>query len=389
MALSWLEIDLGALVHNLDQAAARLRPNIGILAVVKSDAYGHGMVPVARTLQDHGVGFFGVSKFWEARELREQGIARPILVLVGIEPEDLDEALRLEIRPALFRLDHARAISRAAPRLGRPARVHLKVDTGMGRLGVPVDQFADFLDQLSALPGLEIEGVCSHFAVADEADKSYSGEQLERFRDALRMLAERGIRPRYAHVANSAGLLDLPQAHYELVRPGLMLYGSQPSPDLKAPAELQPVMTFKSRVVQIKEVPPGRSIGYGRTYVTQSTARIATIPVGYDDGYPRLLSNQAEVLIGGRRVPIVGRVSMNLITADVTRLPEARADDEVVLLGRQGSERISAEELAALSRTISYEIYCLIGRHRFKHFLPAPGPRGTCTEVDALSPMRS
>jgi alanine racemase len=371
MAVSWVEIDLNAVTHNLKQAAGRLKPETRIMAVVKSDAYGHGMVPVARTLEQHDVAFFGVSKFWEALELRENGIRLPILVLVGFEPEDIDDALRLDIRPVLFRPDHAEALSKAAVRHQRPAKVHIKVDTGMGRLGVPVEQLPDFFDRVTGLPGLEIEGMCSHFAVADEADKSYSIWQLKRFQQALQMASEGGLRPRYAHISNSAGTLDLPQAHFQLVRPGLMLYGSQPSAELMAPADLRPAMTFKSKVLQVKEVPPGRAIGYGRTYVTTAITRIATIAVGYDDGYPRLLSNKAEVLIGGRRAPIVGRVSMNLITADVTHLPELSHDAEVALLGAQGSERITAEELAALSQTISYEIYCLIGRHRFKRFLPA------------------
>lgn len=372
MPLSWVEIDLKALVHNLQQAKDRSRPGTAILAVVKSDAYGHGMVPVARTLERNAVHFFGVSKFWEAEELRENGIRRPILVLVGIEPEDMEEALRLQVRPVLFRPDHARALSDTAVRLQQPAKVHIKVDTGMGRLGVPLEKLSEFLDQLATLPGIEVEGICSHFSIADEADKAYSHWQLERFEQALQVVAGKGLDPKFAHLSNSAGLLDLPQAHYQLVRPGLMLYGSQPSDQLRTPADLKPVMCFKSKVLQLKEVPEGRSIGYGRTYVTRAPTRIATIPVGYDDGYPRLLSNQAKVLICGRRVPIVGRVSMNLITADVTQLPEVTEDAEVVLLGAQGQERIRAEELAAMCGTISYEIYCLIGRHRFKNFIEAP-----------------
>lgn len=372
MPLSWVEIDLSALVHNFHQAQERLNPATAIMAVVKSDAYGHGMVPAAQSLEQAGVHFFGVSKFWEAVELRDNGIRRPILVLTGIEPGDMEEALQQQIRPVVFRLDHARALSRAAVRLQQPAKVHIKVDTGMGRLGVPLEKLPEFLDPLATLPGLEVEGVCSHFSVADEADKAYSQWQLERFQTALQELSAKGLNPKYAHVSNSAGLLELPQAHFQLVRPGLMLYGSQPSEELLAPADLKPVMSFKSKVWQLKDVPAGRCIGYGRTYVTRAPTRIATIPVGYDDGYPRLLSNQAPLLIGGRRVPVIGRVSMNLITADVTRLPDVQEDAEVVLLGAQGTERIRAEELAALCNTINYEIYCLIGRHRFKEFIQPP-----------------
>lgn len=382
MPSSWVEIDLGALRHNYRQAVARLGPRTSVVGVVKSDAYGHGMVPVAREMAECGAAFLAVSKHWEARELRENGIELPILVLLGLELQDVEEAIALRVRPAVFRLDHARSISEAATRLGAPAPIHIKVDTGMGRLGVPLDGLHAFLAELRNLPGVVLEGVLSHFAVADEADKSYSEVQVDRFRQALQMVAASGFDIPYAHMSNSAGILDLPHAHFQLVRPGIMLYGSPPSMELAQPARLLPVMTFKSRILQLKEVPAGHSIGYGRTYVTERTTRIATVPVGYDDGYSRLLSNRGSVLVRGTRAPVVGRVSMNMITLDVTHIPGASEDDEVVLLGAQGADRISAEELADLSGTISYEVYCNIGRHRFKTFLDetpsslAPHPTG-------------
>lgn len=371
MPSSWVEIDLGALRHNYHQALARLGPGTSIVGVVKSDAYGHGMVPVARELAECGVTHLAVSKYWEAKELRESGIGLPILVLLGLEPDDVEDAIRSKVRPAVFRLDHARRISEAASRMGMAAPVHIKVDTGMGRLGVPVDRFHEFLTEFKALPGIILEGLLSHFAVADEADKSYSETQIRNFRQALETATGMGFEIRYAHISNSAGILDLPHAHFQLVRPGIMLYGSPPSMELPQPAHLLPVMTFKSRILQLKEVPTGHPIGYGRTHVTQGPARIATIPVGYDDGYSRLLSNRGSALVRGKRAPLVGRVSMNMITLDVTHILEAQEDDEVVLLGAQGNERISAEELADLSGTISYEVYCSVGRHRFKTFLNA------------------
>jgi alanine racemase len=373
MPLSWVEIDLAALRHNFREASRRLDERTFVVGVVKSDAYGHGMVPVSRELVACGAGFLAVSKYWEARELRESGIRVPILVLLGLESGDVEEALQQDIRPVLFRSDHARMIHSAAMHAGRRARVHVKVDTGMGRLGVPMDDVPAFLDEIAGLEGLDVEGVISHFAVADESDKSYSGEQLECFRSVLQAFHQRGLDIRYAHISNSAGLLDLPHAHFQLVRPGIMLYGSQPSSELLRPADLKPVMTFRSRILQLKSMRPGCSVGYGRTFVTSAPTQLATIPVGYDDGYSRLLSNRGVVLIRGMRARVVGRVSMNMITVDVTHIPGVSQDDEVVLLGCQGDDRITAEELADLCHTISYEVYCNLGKHHHKLFVNGCG----------------
>lgn len=369
MPVSWIEIDLGALRHNYFQARNHMSAATRVVGVVKSDAYGHGMLPVARELVACGAQLLAVSKYWEAAELRQAGIHVPILTLLGLEPSEMEDAVRHEIRPAIFRMDHARLLSRASCRLDKPVRVHLKVDTGMGRLGIPCDRVASFLDELTTLPGVQLEGILSHFAAADEADKSYCECQIGRFQDILRTLSDRGHPLLYAHIANSAGLLDLPGAHFKLVRPGIMLYGSQPSQELRAPVALRPVMSFKSKVLQLKDVVAGQPIGYGRTYVAANPSRIATIPVGYDDGYPRQLSNRGQVLVKGKRAPIVGRVSMNMITVDVTHIFDVAEDNEVVLLGAQGENRITAEEIAELCGTISYEIYCNLGRHRFKYFL--------------------
>ncbi|MCU0588617.1 MAG: alanine racemase [Syntrophobacteraceae bacterium] len=371
MPLSWVEIDLAALRHNWGEAARRLGERTFLVGVVKSDAYGHGMVPVSRELVACGARFLAVSKYWEARELRARGIHIPLIVLLGLERQDVEDALLRDVRPVIFRVDHARMVHDVALKMGRKAPVHVKVDTGMNRLGVVWDELPRFLDEIASLGGLEIEGVISHFAAADEADKAYCQDQVQCFESVLRAFGDRGIRPPYAHISNSAGLLDLPHAHFQLVRPGIMLYGSQPSSDLLQPAGLKPVMTFKSRVLQLKTVPPDRPIGYGRTYRTRGVSRVATVPVGYDDGYSRLLSNRGAVLVRGVRAPVVGRVSMNMITVDVTHIGDVQPDDEVVLLGRQGDERITAEELAALCDTISYEIFCSIGKNRHKYFLGA------------------
>jgi alanine racemase len=368
MPLSWVDIDLAALRHNFYQVQNRMKANAQILGVIKSDAYGHGLIPVARELVACGVPFLAVSKFWEAQELRAHGIRLPLLTLLGLEPADMEEAIKLQVRPVVYRLDHAKLLSRTATRLQQPAYLHLKVDTGMGRLGGPFEAVPSFLNELLHLPGIELEGILSHFAVADEADKSYSELQINRFRAVLQTLADAGRPVTYAHIANSAGILDLPHAHFQLVRPGIMLYGSPPSDEILYPAELRPVMSFKTRIRQLKELPPNHPIGYGLTYTTSKTSLIATLPVGYDDGYPRILSNRGQVIIRGKRAPLVGRISMSLITVDVTHIPGVSEDDEVVLLGEQGEERISAEEIAQLCDTISYEIYCSIGRHHDKAF---------------------
>ncbi len=373
MPLSWVEIDLAALRHNFHQVKRRLDPDTRVVGVVKSDAYGHGMVPVARELLACGASFLAVSKYWEARELYEAGLRVPVLVLLGVEPEDMEEAVARDVRPVVFRIDHARMLSALAARQGRAVRIHLKVDTGMGRLGVPWQEVSGFLEEVLGLPGIELEGVLSHFAVADEADKAYCDCQLERFSGILKLLEKRGRPVTYAHIANSAGLLDLQHAHFHMVRPGIMLYGAQPSGELLRPASLQPVMTFKSKILQLKDVPEAHPIGYGRTYVTSRPARIATIPVGYDDGYSRLLSNKGQVLIRGQRAPLVGRVSMNMITVDVSHIPEAAEDDEVVLLGSQGHACITADEIAQWCGTISYEIFCAIGRHHDRRFIDGTG----------------
>jgi len=369
MALNWVEIDLEALRHNFLQVRHRVGPGAEILSVVKSDAYGHGMIPVAQELAAAGATFFGVSKCWEALELRSAGIQQPIIILSGIEPTDVVEVIQYDLRPAVYRLDHLHMLEEGSRRMGTRARIHIKIDTGMGRLGIPFSEVPTFLDRLADMSHIEVEGVFSHLATSDEADKTFSAEQLGRFRNALQQFHHRAIPFRYAHIANSGAVLDLPEAHFQLVRPGIMLYGSPPSDEILAPAPLRPVMSLKTKILQLKWVPAGQSIGYGRSFVCSRETRIATVAVGYDDGYPRVLSNRGEALVRGRRAPIVGRVSMNLITLDVTHIPEAAEDDEVVFLGAQGAERITAEEIARKAHTISYEIYCAIGRNPQRRFL--------------------
>jgi alanine racemase len=364
-----IEIDLAALRCNLSQVMNLVGQTAAVLGVVKSDAYGHGMIPVARELVHHGVDYLGVSTCREAVTLRRAGIKAPVLLFLGVENDELTEVIQHGLTPVVYRRDTAQAISAAAVEANVQIPVHLKIDTGMGRLGIPFGEAEKFFALIKTLDGIKVEGLLSHFASADQCDKSFSNRQLELFRIVL-LLGERlGLNFRYAHIANSAGIIDLPTSYFQLVRPGLMLYGATPSKELHHPIQLKPVMTVKTRVLQLKEVPVNSPIGYGCTFCTSRPSLIATLPIGYDDGYDRLLSNKGEVLVRNRRAPVVGRISMCLTTIDVTHIPDIRQDDEVVLLGRQGDEEITAEEIAAKIDTISYEIFCRLGGNREKQFL--------------------
>ena len=364
-----VEIDLEALRYNFAQVRKLVGQSGAILAVVKSDAYGHGMVPVARELANQRAEYLGVSTCREAQILRHHGIESPILIMLGVEPNEFSHVIGQNLTPVVYRSDIAGELSAAALKADTQVPVHLKIDTGMGRLGVPHHEAEGFFQLIRSLAGLRVEGILSHFASADEKDKSFANLQLERYRQALAQAEGIGLTFRYSHIANSAGVIDLPESHHQLVRPGIMLYGSLPSDELYQPLQLKPVMSLKARVLQLKEVAADSPIGYGCTHFTSEPSLIATLPVGYDDGYSRLLSNQGEVLIRGRRAPIVGRVSMCLITADVTEVPDVQEDDEVVLLGNQGDDEITADEIAAKIGTISYEVFCNLGRLREKRYL--------------------
>ncbi|MCG6917173.1 MAG: alanine racemase [Deltaproteobacteria bacterium] len=374
MVGSTIEIDLAALRYNFSKVRELVGPSTAVLGVVKSDAYGHGMLPVARELENLDVDYLGVSNCREAVILRQGGLKTPILLLLGIEEDELAQVIQHNLTPTIYRSDVAMAVSAAALAAKTKISVHLKIDTGMGRLGVPFAEAPGFLELIKSLEGIRVEGLLSHFASADEHDKSFSKAQLERFRRILTQAQTLGLNPRYAHIANSAGVIDLPDSYLQLVRPGLMLYGAPPSQELHHPIPLKPVMSLKTRVLQLKEVPAGSAIGYGCTYTTSRPSRIATLPVGYDDGYDRLLSNKGEVLVRNRRAPVVGRISMCLTTVDVTDIPEVQPDDEVVLLGKQGEEQITADDIAAKISTINYEIFCNLGGYRQKVFLNSFDP---------------
>lgn len=355
------EIDLEALAYNYRQIRKRVPKGTNILAVVKADAYGHGALPVSLKLEKLGVPYLGVAISEEGIALRKGGVKAPILILGGIFKDGAEEAVLYRLTSVAFETDTLKELSKAAKRIGRKAKVHIKVDTGLGRLGVPFDRFSAFLKEVKRIPNIEVEGLLSHFSMTDR-EKDYTLAQWNRFQKALEVCQKEGLQCRYVHMANSANLILFPEYSGNMVRPGLMLYGSYPSPIFEGRIDLKPVLTLKTQIHFLKSVPPGSRISYGGTFVTQRESLIATLPIGYADGYSTLLSNRGEVLIRGKRAPVVGRVCMDLITVDVTDIPGVKKGDEVVLIGKQVEERITAEEIASTIGSIPYEVFCLIGK---------------------------
>ncbi len=351
---TWVEIDLEAIANNvrlLTQMAAPAK----VLAVLKADAYGHGMVKVARSVLNNGASWVGVATLGEAITLRKAGIDAPILVMSYMPAWQAHEAITYHISATIFTPELARAFSRAAADLNQTAYVHVKVDSGMGRLGLLPPDVVPFLRAID-LPGLKVEGLYTHLATAEEADQTYARLQIGRFQTLLVELEAAGLRPPLVHAVNTAGLINFPEAHFDLVRPGIGLYGLPSSAETPLPPGFRPALTFKSTVGQVKTLPPGSPIGYGATYRTKGEETIAIIPVGYADGFRRSPRTWGEVLVKGQRAPLVGRVSMDQAAINVTHIPNVRQGDEVVLIGEQGNERITAEEVAAKLGTINYEV---------------------------------
>lgn len=367
------EIDLGAVRYNFAAMKARLKEGTKIIAVVKTNAYGHGAVPIARMMEKEDyIWGFAVATTDEGVELRRAGIRKPILCLGFIFPEDYDILVSLQIRPAVFKLSMARQLSEAAQRAKKSLPVHIAVDTGMGRIGYQVtEENADEAAKIAQLPGLKIEGMFTHFSKADELDKSYAALQEERYNAFADMLKKRGIKIPMKHIANSAAIMELPGAHLDAVRAGITIYGIYPSDEVdRSRMDLRPVMSLVSHISYIKTVPAGSLISYGGTFVTKRESRIATVPAGYGDGYPRSLSGKASVLIRGRRAPIVGRICMDQFMVDVTDI-EAEEFDKVTLMGRDGDEEITADELGGLSGRFPYELVCDISRRVPRVYLNA------------------
>ena len=355
-----VKIDLDAIARNFD--AVREKASVKVMAVVKADAYGHGAIQVARLLQDK-CAFFGVSSMLEAMELRKAGLTTPILILGHTPVNAYPTAIREGIRPTIFHYEDAKALSLAAQEAGLAAPFHFAVDTGMSRLGFQVtEEAADVCAKIARLPGLVPEGLFSHFATADCADLSRARQQAERFDRFYEMLKSRGVSVAIRHLDNSAGLMNFPN-HYEMVRSGIVTYGMYPSEEVSPELlKLEPALQFLSRVSHVKTLPAGREVSYGGTFVTTRDTRIATVPVGYADGYRRSLSGKFYVLIHGMRAPILGRICMDQMMVDVTDIPETAVGDRVTLVGRDGGEVITMESIAAAADSFNYEFVCGISR---------------------------
>jgi alanine racemase len=356
---TWAEIDLFAAEYNIRRIRSLLAPNVKVLAMIKAEAYGHGMAGVARAAERAGASMLGFASLSEALMLNEAR-SLPRLV-VGWTPGWLAEsAIQNDVTCMISDLETATEFARTAQRLGKAARVHVKVDTGMHRLGFMPDEAVEAIAKIASMDGLILEGIFTHFAKADEADPSYTYGQFEKFKRILSEVEARGIHVPIKHCANSPTILRFPEMHLDMVRPGIILHGLDPSDDVVCPSDFKPVMTLKTMVAAVKVLPPGSPVSYGGTYITQGYERIAVIPIGYADGFRRKPNNWGEVLVHGQRAPIVGRVCMDQCIINVTHIPEVTMGDEVVLIGTQGNDRIRAEDVAVKLGTNNYETTSLV-----------------------------
>jgi alanine racemase len=368
------EIDLKAIAHNVRELRRITHPGARLMGVVKANGYGHGAIGVARCALQNGAERLGVARIDEGIQLRAAGIKAPILIFGYTLPERTPEILEYDLTQTVYTLAFARALSRTAVSVGKKIRIHLKIDTGMGRLGLLSKNFkSHYSDEMinttavdetlaiAGLNGLELEGIFTHFATADSADKSYAENQLDLFLNYLSRVRKAGLDPEVKHAANSAALIDMPQSHLDMVRPGIAIYGLYPSAEVnKKRVSLRPAMALKTKVIHLKKVPAGFNISYGITYKTPKPTTIATVPIGYADGLNRLLSSRGQMLVHGKRVPIVGRVCMDLTMLDVGSIDNVQVGDEAVIFGRQGSESLTVDEMASSLNTINYEIVTTI-----------------------------
>lgn len=362
MRETWAEIRIDSLIHNFGVVKRLVGSGVGVLSVVKADAYGHGAVEVGRALQEAGTEMLGVATVEEAVELRDYGVEIPVILLGGIRPEEAAVAVEHDLTPCVFSVEVAEAFDREAQKAGKKACYHLKIDTGMTRLGIRPEETDTFLPALAALKSIEMEGALTHLASAFTESPEYTLSQLGAFEDMVKKVGMHGFSPRYVHAANSASILRYPESHMNLVRPGIMLYGSGNN----GSHALKPVMMLKTKIIQIRRVPEKTPVSYGGTFVTARPSLIATLPIGYADGYMRRLSNRASVSVRGSRAPVAGAVCMDLITVDVTDVPGVSVGDEVVLFG---DELVSVDDVARWADTISYELLSITGKRVPRRYL--------------------
>ena len=360
MPLVRARIDLNAIRHNVCQLKAKCRSQVTFMAVVKADGYGHGAVEVARAALESGAQWLGVARLHEAVELRHAGIMAPILIFGYVPPEQVPKLLALALSTTVYNLEMATALSEAAVSLGKPLNVHVKIDTGMGRVGLISNHALDETLQIAKLEGIRIEGVYTHFASADsrsEFDQAYTRQQIDRFEQVCATLLQKGIDPGIRHAANSAGIIEYKRAHLDMVRAGISLYGLYPSGDIDPGSiALMPAMSLEATITSVREVPKGFKVSYGMTYETKKATRLASVPAGYADGYSRLLSSKGEMLVHGKRAPICGRVCMDQTLIDVGHIQGVKPGDTATLIGTQNGESVTADDLARLTRTINYEV---------------------------------
>lgn len=362
---AWAEVNLDNIAHNVREIRRITDKKAELMGIVKADAYGHGVMEVTRTLLANGVTYLAVSMLDEAIQLRKAGISVPILILSYTDPIRSDEIIENDVTQAVFSHELAEALSNAAVRLGKHAKIHIKIDTGMSRVGfLPGYSAVKDVVRIAKLPGIIIEGMFTHFSSADEREREYTNMQFERFMSICTELNRIGIYIPIKHVANSAAIIQYPETHLDMVRPGVILYGMMPSDEVDSTAiDLRPAMTLKANITMVKEVEPGTSISYGRMFTTDRKTKIATVPIGYADGYTRLLSNKGHMLVHGKRVPVLGRICMDQCMVDISEIGEdVHVGDEVVIFGSQNGETVSVEELAGQIGTINYELVSIIGK---------------------------
>jgi len=368
---NWVEIDLDAIAFNCQQIKKWIGEKTELMAVIKGNAYGHGIVMAAKTALENGATRFAAARVDEGVVLRQAGIDAPVLVLGYVPAEEMETVVKWRITPPIMHWHTAKAVSEISSSQGVVTPVHVKVDTGMGRFGLLPDEVVDFVKRLITLPSIRLEGLYTQFAVADEADKTYTYKQFEIYKGVLKDLEEAGIHIPIRHVCNSAATLNFPEMHLDMVRCGTAIYGNYPSPVTDHSIPLRPAMSLKSRVGRIRTLPAGSSISYGRAYTTTRPTTVALVPIGFGDGFSRQLSNKGSVLIRGKRAPIVGRVCMDQCIVDVSGIPEVQQDDEVVLFGRQDGAEITAEEIASLMDSINYVVLAAVSARVPRVYLKA------------------
>ncbi len=365
-----VKIDLSAIAHNLNQVRRLIAPGTRVMGIVKSDAYGHGLVEVSKVLEKNQIDHLGVSFLHEAMELRKNFVRTPISILCGIESvEDAGVVIEKDLIPVVFDIRSAEIISEEAKRRGKKAGIHVKIDTGMGRLGFNYDETGQVLRKIMEMPNLRIESLLSHLSSADEEGCEFTEAQIGRFKKAIDISREIGLNLPLNSLANSAGIMAYKDSHFDMVRPGIMLYGGLPSQGFSAPVPLKQAMEFRARVLQIRDLPGKTPVSYGRRYYTKGNKKIAVISAGYSDGLPRSLSNKGNALIEGHKTDIVGTVCMNILECDITGLNNIKPGDECVLLGAANKEIITGDDIAAAAGTISYEIFLSIGAKAKKEYV--------------------